>query len=67
MTTTRCAARLSTWPAWLAILTSTHTWRAASLIIHTTILRTADLHTDDKAERAGHDAADRHAGDCPGT
>ena len=32
-----------------------------------TILRTTDLHTDDKAERTDHDAADRHAGNCPGT
>ena len=58
LTASRYAARLSTRPTWLTILTSTHAQRTASLIVHATILRTTDLHTDDKAERTGHDAAD---------
>ena len=52
-------------PYLLAVLTAAHAWWPARLIIHA-VLPAANLHTDDKAECADHDAADRHTSNRPG-
>lgn len=58
-------AHLSTWPAWLIVLTAAHAGWPTRLIIHA-VLPAADLHTDNETQRTGHHTADRYTSDCSG-